>query len=226
MLPEIACRTSSSLGSGLSSMSADPTSIIPGVQYPHCRPWCSLNAAWIGARAPPSSSPSTVVIDAAFGLDPEEGAGLHRRPVEQHRAGAAAGGVASDVRARQLELLADQVHEEEPGLDVDRVLGSVDRERDLHRRLPSSGAFAISRSGRARVVRRPRSCGACTPRFREHRLQGARPRRPVCPPRRTHHPWALRRRATTPRRSRGRSSSRPRSARSPRGRSSRWTMST
>src|SRR5512144_2937429 len=38
--------------------------IIPGVQNPHCRPWCSLNAACIGCSSPPVASPSIVVISA------------------------------------------------------------------------------------------------------------------------------------------------------------------
>src|SRR6476619_3565730 len=34
---------------------------MPGVQYPHCRPWCSRNAACIGCSASPSARPSMVV---------------------------------------------------------------------------------------------------------------------------------------------------------------------
>ena len=59
----MAQRTSSSDGSGFRSISAAPTSIIPGVQNPHCRPCSSLNAAWIGCSSPFVLSPSTVVIE-------------------------------------------------------------------------------------------------------------------------------------------------------------------
>ncbi len=38
----------------------------PGVQYPHCDPWCSTIAAWIGVRSPcgEARSPSTVTTCA------------------------------------------------------------------------------------------------------------------------------------------------------------------
>src|SRR5256714_8943013 len=61
MLPEMAHRTSSSDGLGFSSSNALPTSIMPDVQYPHCRPCSSLNASWIGSRPPADCRPSTVV---------------------------------------------------------------------------------------------------------------------------------------------------------------------
>src|SRR5262249_22296070 len=45
---------------GFRSRSEAAVSIMPGVQKPHCRPWCSLKASWIGS-SPPAPSPSTVV---------------------------------------------------------------------------------------------------------------------------------------------------------------------
>src|SRR5882724_8130335 len=45
---------------------------------------------------------------APVGLDRQHGTGLDRRAVEQHRARAAVGGVAADVRAGQAEHLANQ----------------------------------------------------------------------------------------------------------------------
>ncbi len=59
----MAHRTSSTDGAGLRSISSAPTSIIPGVQKPHCSPWSSLNAAWMGCSSPLALSPSTVVIE-------------------------------------------------------------------------------------------------------------------------------------------------------------------
>ena len=66
MFPEIAHRTSSSVGSGFCSSSATPTSIIPGVQNPHCRPCSSLNARCMTPGTPASLRPSTVVSDRPF----------------------------------------------------------------------------------------------------------------------------------------------------------------
>ena len=59
--PDIASRTSASLGSGLRSSSQRAVIIIPGVQNPHCSPWHSANATWTGSRTVPRISPSTVV---------------------------------------------------------------------------------------------------------------------------------------------------------------------
>ncbi len=60
--PEIASRTSASVGSGLASSSQRAVIIIPGVQKPHWSPWQAANASWTGSRAPlPAASPSTVV---------------------------------------------------------------------------------------------------------------------------------------------------------------------
>src|SRR5262245_27279786 len=61
MFPEIAHRISSSLGSGFCSRSAAATSIIPGVQKPHCSPCSSLKARCSTCDAPSELSPSTVV---------------------------------------------------------------------------------------------------------------------------------------------------------------------
>src|SRR5690606_4896982 len=60
--PLISQRISSSVGVGFLSNSAAPTSIIPGVQNPHCKPWCSLKATWMGCRFPFWRKPSTVLI--------------------------------------------------------------------------------------------------------------------------------------------------------------------
>ena len=54
-------RTSVSLGSGFSLSRSTEAMIIPGVQYPHCRPCISWNAFCIGCRPPFGASPSMVV---------------------------------------------------------------------------------------------------------------------------------------------------------------------
>jgi hypothetical protein len=58
-------------------------------------------------------------------LHRKRGARFDRLAIKQHRARAAIGGVATDMRPRQRQYLADEVHEEEPGLDVCGVLNAV-----------------------------------------------------------------------------------------------------
>ena len=72
-----------------------------------------------------------------IGLDGEEGAGLDRAVVQQHDAGAAAGGVTADVSAGQPDDLADEVDQQQTGLDLGAVLGPVDGDGDAH--LPGAG---------------------------------------------------------------------------------------
>ena len=55
---------------------------------------------------------------AAVGLHGQHGARLHGHAVEQHRAGAAVGGVAADVGAGEPEDLAEQVDEQQPRLHL------------------------------------------------------------------------------------------------------------
>ena len=55
---------------------------------------------------------------AAVGLHGEHGAGLHGHAVEQHRAGAAVGGVAADVGAGEAQVLAEQVDQQQARLDL------------------------------------------------------------------------------------------------------------
>ena len=133
MLPEIAQRTSSSDGEGFSASSAEPVSIMPGVQNPHCSPCSSLKAAWIAWSCPSWNSPSTVVTSRPSACTPNIVQDLIGRPSS------------STVQAPQLvvsqptcvpgepELLPDQVREEHPRLDVGTAVGAVDLDRDLHR---------------------------------------------------------------------------------------------
>src|SRR5262249_1592062 len=85
----------------------------------------------------------------AVRLHRQHGAGLHRRPVQQHRARAAVRGVAADVRAREAEVLAQQVHEQQARLDVGLSRGAVDRDGDVmacHRYLPAARWAALRRA--------------------------------------------------------------------------------
>src|SRR5215813_314141 len=91
----------------------------------------------------------------AVGLHREHRTGLHGPAVEEDGAGAAVGRVAADVRAREPEDLADQVHEEETRLDVCLELLAVDRHLDLHApHLPwpaRSRAFRMARPASTRT---------------------------------------------------------------------------
>ena len=68
---------------------------------------------------------------AAVDLDGEQHAALHRLPVELHGARAAVAGVAADVRAGQVEVVAEEVHEQAARLDLALVARAVDVDRDV-----------------------------------------------------------------------------------------------
>src|SRR5438552_3847379 len=63
-LPPIASRISASLGAGLRSSSSCATTIMPGVQKPHCRPWHTRNASCSGLSPAAGVRPSIVVTAA------------------------------------------------------------------------------------------------------------------------------------------------------------------
>src|SRR5262249_49152690 len=91
----------------------------------------------------------------AIGLDGEHGAGLHRLAVEVHRAGAAMAGLAADMRAGQVELLAQEMDQQRARFDegLDRL--AVDLERDLrlrHDRLPQRARDLARASARATIT--------------------------------------------------------------------------
>src|SRR5919197_53416 len=66
---------------------------------------------------------------AAVGLDCEHGARLHCAPVEMDRAGAADRRVAADLRPSEPEVVAEEVDEQRPRLDLRLVPDAVDGER-------------------------------------------------------------------------------------------------
>src|SRR5919198_26971 len=73
---------------------------------------------------------------AAVGLDGEHGARLHREPVDVDRAGAADGRVAADLRSGEPEVVAEEVDEQRPRLDLRLVPDAVDGERNRYQRMP------------------------------------------------------------------------------------------
>src|SRR4051812_34383149 len=82
----------------------------------------------------------------------EHGARLHRLAVEEDDAGAAVGRVAAPVRAGQLELVAQHVHEQHPRLDVGGTRLAVDDDVDLHRSPPQLASARSAARRRARWV--------------------------------------------------------------------------
>ena len=65
------------------------------------------------------------------GLHGQDGARLHGHAVHQHGAGAAVRGVAADVGAGEREVVADQVHQQEPRVDGGRVRFAVHGDVDV-----------------------------------------------------------------------------------------------
>ena len=121
-------RISASLGSGVLLQE-------PMCAAGSCRACRSRTAARAHAGSPPAAPssepsalamPSIVVIEAPFGLDGEHGATLHRLAVEIDRAGAAMGGVAADMGAGQIQVLADKVDQHRARLDQSLDLAAVD----------------------------------------------------------------------------------------------------
>src|SRR3954462_8325549 len=94
---------------------------------------------------------------APVGLHREERARLHRLSVEQHGARAAMARVATDVRSRHPQVLAQEVDEEQPRLDLPLLGLSVDGHLDAMRThgylLPArSTAFFRARAVRTRAI--------------------------------------------------------------------------
>jgi hypothetical protein len=69
---------------------------------------------------------------ATVDLDGQESARLDRLSIEQHGAGAAAGGVATDVCARKGEVDPQEVDQEDARLHVAAFLGAVDSHGHFH----------------------------------------------------------------------------------------------
>ena len=105
--------------------------IMPGVQKPHWRPCFSQKAACIGWSVVAVGEALDGHDLGAVGLDREHRAGLDRPAVDVDGAGAALAGVAADVRAGQVEVLAQRLDEEASRLDVELAGRPIDDERDV-----------------------------------------------------------------------------------------------
>src|SRR4029077_6524809 len=69
------------------------------------------------------------------------------------RAGAAVAGVAADMASRQVEVVADEVDQQLPGLDLALVLDAVHGDRDVHQLRPAAWCAARIASTFARCAR-------------------------------------------------------------------------
>ena len=97
------------------------------MQKPHCSACASWNASLQRVLAV-RRSPSTVRSERPSRLHGEHQARAHRLAVDQHRAGAADAVLAADLGAGQPELVAQEVGQQRPRLDLDVVGAAVDLE--------------------------------------------------------------------------------------------------
>ncbi len=147
-----ASRMTSSLGSGSLSSSQRAVIIIPGVQNPHCSPWHSMNPCCTGSSPSAPSRPSTVSTVRPSAITPSTVQLFTGVPSRR------------TTHAPQLEvsqpqcvpvrpkLVADEVHEEHPRLDVGGPRLAVDGDGDVHAATPFARSIAV-RS--ARLVSSP-----------------------------------------------------------------------
>ncbi len=136
---------------------------IAGVQNPHCRPWCSVKACCSALSAAVALGEALDGLDrVAVGLHGQHQARAHALSVEQDVAVAAEAVLAGQVRAGQVEILAQEVGERPPGLDDALVPGAVDLDaHGVGRAVPlgahdaSSDAARAAASSSARRARTP-----------------------------------------------------------------------
>ena len=107
---------------------------MPDVQKPHWRPCISVNPICTGSSTPSAGEPLDRPDLVTGGGGRQHRARLDRLAVHQHHAGAAVRGVAAPVRAGEAELVAKEVHEQHPGLDIARVLAEIHGGGDEHGR--------------------------------------------------------------------------------------------
>ena len=136
-LPSSPQRIASSLVASPCSISETAASTIPGVQKPHWRACWSWKACWTGWNAPFVREPLDRRDLRAVGLDAEDGARLHGLAVDEHRARAARGRVATDVRAGQAEPVAEDVDEQLARLELELVPRPVDGQRNVSHAMAS-----------------------------------------------------------------------------------------
>ena len=98
----------------------------PGMQKPHWTPPWSRKACW--RRRQRALGREALDRDdlAAVGLDRQHQAGVDDAPVEPHRAGAALPDQAALLRARQVEVVAEDLEERVMGRDLQPTWPAVD----------------------------------------------------------------------------------------------------
>ena len=118
---------------------------MPGVQKPHWSAWWRLKASWSGESIASPASDSTVSTAEPSACTASRQQTADGDAVEPHRAGAADAVLAADVRAGEAEAVAEEVGQQQPGLDVLDDDLAVDRDRDL-RHAARSQARSSARS--------------------------------------------------------------------------------
>src|SRR5713101_5950698 len=127
----------------------------------------------------------------AVSLHGEHRAGLHRGAVQQNRAGPAVSCIAADVSACQIEILAQEFHQQQTGLDLARMLLAVHPYTDggagnnfRHKDdLPPPVRHARDvRRLQSRAGPAPPRARACIWRSLAYRFADQRPREPLPPP--------------------------------------------
>ena len=106
----------------------------------------------------------------AVGLDGEQHAALHELAVDDHRAGAAVAGVAADVAAGQVEVVAQEVDQQPARLDLALVGRAVDVDRDPPAATRSPRSIHVSSSPRSDASS-PRGPRATSARWRRYSLE-------------------------------------------------------
>ena len=130
--------------------------IMPGVQNPHWRPCWSQNACWSGWSVGSLAMPSIVLRSRPSAWTASIVHDLALSPFDMDGAGAAVARIATDMRAGQPEVVAQEVDEQEAGFDVRLMRLAVDGDRDVlgAHRVRASYAYARARSvARRRALR-------------------------------------------------------------------------
>jgi len=107
---------------------------MPGVQKPHWSAFSARNACWeLCERAAPGQALDRLDLHP-FGLNGEHQTATDEPAVHAHRARATYAVLAADVRAGEAQLVAKEVDQVLPRLDVTRDQGPVHGEGQFHAR--------------------------------------------------------------------------------------------
>ena len=173
-------------GPGSRSRRSAAAMIMPGVQKPHWRPCFSQNAFWSGCSSPSVARPSIVVT-----LDPSA---WTARIVQDFTAWPSTWTVhaphwrrvAADVGAGEVQVLAQDLDQQPPRLDVHLPPDAVDRQRDMLPHEPTS-FLRPGRGGLSRMLPPQIAFGACcarcawVPASRRAPRVACSPTPPACP---------------------------------------------